>query len=164
MDLEALCILGSRLQNVATKEQFIESFNRHIKSDDIENLRGLFDLVEFTLSPTVQAMHFYTAIHCGFSEVFVHELARSKHLFGESSEISVGPFMERHCKGSLIIHSFIIKNLENLDLVDEVLNAIASSHAFLSKLSLAIKVILQLNHSRIKTILCRNTMNSCSNF
>lgn len=135
-----------------------------MKADDIDKLRSLFELIEFTLSQTTEGLHFYTAIQCGFSEVFVYELERSKHLFGENSEISVGPFMEKHCRASLITHCFIIKNLENLHLVDEVLNAIASSHAFLSKLSLAIKVTVKVNHPHLKNFFYRNTMRSCTNF
>lgn len=111
-----------------------------MKIADITNIKELFNAIEFTLPQTVDALHFYTAINCGFSDVFYHELTRSKHLFGEPSEICLGPFMEKHCRGALITHCFIVKNLDNVTLVDETLNAIASSHVFLSKLSLAVKV------------------------
>lgn len=142
MVIEVLYISGSKLQNTGTTKRFIKSFNRQMNSNDINNIRNLFDIIQFTLGQTIEALRFYTIVQCGFGDIFIYEFARSKHLFGESSEVSVGPFVERHCKSALITHCFIVQNIENLLLVDEILNAIASSHVFLSKLSLAIKVIL----------------------
>lgn len=143
MDLEALCISGNKLQNVGSTEQFIETFKRSVKPEDIKNIRELFDSVEFTLPQTIEALHFYTAIHCHCTDVFVQELLRCRHLFGESSDVSFGTFMERHCRGVMITHCYIVENLESMVLVDQILNAIASGHVFLSKLSLSIKVKTQ---------------------
>lgn len=160
MDLEALCILGNKLQNVGSTEQFIETFKRNVKPEDVSNIKELFDSVEFTLPQTVEALHFYTAIHCHFSDVFVHELLRCRHLFGESSDVSIGAFMERHCRGAMITHCYIVENLDSMVLVDQILNAVASGHVFLSKLSLSIKVELQLCtlHFFSLFIFYRNTM------
>lgn len=74
--------------------------------------------------------------------------------------------MEKHGKASLIVHLVIVKNLEDVAFVDQVLNAIASSHVFLSKLSTSIQVeikYVQIN-CLIYIFFCRNTMKYYLNF